>query len=101
MENDQAQYHTGRDVFAELKAGELYRTMGFKEIAMIYGDTEKSYRKTTQLINRLRHQEKEGTPFRTLQENTEKGFLRSIRGSANQKKQQLKKKNSLSLLGVT
>jgi hypothetical protein len=72
MENDQAQYHTGRDVFAELKAGELYRTMGFKEIAMIYGDTEKSYRKTTLLINRLRHQEKEGTPFRTLQENTEK-----------------------------
>jgi len=46
--------------------------MGFKEIAMIYGDTEKSYRKTAKLINRIRYQEQGGTPYRTLQENTEK-----------------------------
>ena len=39
---------------------------------MIYGDTEQSYRKTTDLINRVRHQEQGGTPYRTLQENTEK-----------------------------
>ncbi|MBW1834819.1 MAG: hypothetical protein JRI62_08705, partial [Deltaproteobacteria bacterium] len=39
---------------------------------MIYGDTEKSYRKTTQLINRIRHQEEEGTPSRTLHESTER-----------------------------
>jgi len=58
-------------LFAELKGKELYRTVGFKEIAMIYGDTDKSYRKTAKLINRIRYQEKEGTPYRTLQENTE------------------------------
>jgi hypothetical protein len=39
---------------------------------MIYGDTEKSYRKTAKLINRIRHQEQGGTPHRTLHECTEK-----------------------------
>jgi len=39
---------------------------------MIYGDTEKSYRKTSKLINRIRHQEQGGTPHRTLHECTEK-----------------------------
>lgn len=39
---------------------------------MIYGDTEQSYRKTADLINRIRHQECGGTPYRTLQDNTEK-----------------------------
>jgi hypothetical protein len=46
--------------------------VGFKEIAMILGDTRQSYRKTAEMINRLRHQEHGGTPYRTLQENTEK-----------------------------
>lgn len=65
-------YNTAIDLFPELKGKELYRTVGFKEIAMIYGDTDKSYRKTAKLINRTRYQEKGGTPHRTLQENTEK-----------------------------
>ncbi|WLE95160.1 MAG: hypothetical protein QTN59_18675 [Candidatus Electrothrix communis] len=39
---------------------------------MIYGDTEESYRKTTRLINRIRYQEKDGTPSRTLHEATER-----------------------------
>lgn len=39
---------------------------------MVYGDTEGSYRKTARLINRIRYQQEEGTPYRTLQENTEK-----------------------------
>lgn len=55
-----------------MKAKEFYRTIGFKELAMIDGDTEKSYRKTAKLINRIRHQEQGGTPYRTLQESTEK-----------------------------
>lgn len=72
LSEDQIRYNTARDVFAELKAKEFYRTTGFKEIAMIYGDTEQSYRRTGRLINRIRHQEQGGTPYRTLQENTEK-----------------------------
>jgi hypothetical protein len=59
-------------LFSELKAKEYYRTVGFKEIAMLYGDTENSYRRTGRLINRIRFQEQGGTPYRTLQENTEK-----------------------------
>ncbi len=39
---------------------------------MIYGDTEESYRKTTSLVNRIRYQAEGGTPYRTLQESTEK-----------------------------
>ena len=39
---------------------------------MIYGTTEESFRKTSQLINRIRHQEEGGTPSRTLKDSTEK-----------------------------
>lgn len=38
---------------------------------MIYGDTENSYRKTGELINRNRYQQEGGTPYKTLQENTQ------------------------------
>jgi hypothetical protein len=64
-------YNTALDLFPALKAKEWYRTFGFKEIAMIHGDVEISYRKTTELINRIRYQQKDGTPSRTLQHNTE------------------------------
>lgn len=66
------EYDTSKNLFSELTGKEFYRTTGFKEIAMIYGDTEQSYRKTAECINRTRHQEEGGTPYRTLQENTEK-----------------------------
>ena len=72
LHGDELKYNTAMDLFAEQKGKEFYRTIGFKEIAMIYGDTEKSYRKTAKLINRIRYQVEEGTPYRTLQENTEK-----------------------------
>ena len=57
-------------VFPTLHAQEWYRTTGHKELALVYGSVEKSYRKTTTLINRVRHQE-DATPSRTLRENTE------------------------------
>ena len=46
---DDMRYNTGWDVFPRLKGKEFYRTTGFKEIAMIYGDTEESFRKTAKL----------------------------------------------------
>jgi len=45
---------------------------------MILGDVESSYRKTTKLINTVRYQEVDGTPCRTLQDNTEKEGARVI-----------------------
>jgi len=69
---DRIKRNTADELFTPLKAREFYKTTGFKDISMIYGDVEKSYRKTTKLINRIRHQENGGTPSRTLHENTEK-----------------------------
>jgi hypothetical protein len=66
------QYNTAQDLFSGLQGLEFYKTIGFKEIAMIYGDTEKSYRKTAKLINRIRYQREEGTPSRTLHDCTKK-----------------------------
>jgi hypothetical protein len=74
--NGRVLYNTADDVFEPLISKEFYRTIGFKEIAMIYGNTESSYRKTSNLINRVRLQETGGTPYRTLQENTEQEGLR-------------------------
>jgi hypothetical protein len=62
--------HTARSPFPTLHAKEWYRTTGFKELALVHGTVEESYRKTSALINRVRHQE-EATPSRTLRENTE------------------------------
>jgi len=94
-----ARYNTARDLFPELKAKEFYRTTGFKEIAMIYGDTEQSYRKTAKLINRIRYQEQGGTPYRTLQENTEKEGSNLI-DYIKEKTRRILKKNGFSEDGV-
>jgi Uncharacterised protein family (UPF0236) len=64
-------YNTATEVFQPLKGKQWYRTVGFKEIAIILGDVEKSYRTTARLINRVRFQPKDGTPYRTLQASTE------------------------------
>lgn len=91
--------NTAKDIFPELNGKELYRTCGFKEIAMIYGDTEESFRNTAKLINRIRHQQQGGTPYRTLQENTEKeGSL--LIDYMEEKSKRILKKNGFSEEGV-
>jgi len=72
LDENQCQYNTAQSMFPSLQGPEFYKTTGFKEIAMIYGNTEQSYRKTTELINRIRYQQQGGTPSRTLHECTEK-----------------------------
>ncbi|MFA4871277.1 MAG: hypothetical protein WC623_23965 [Pedobacter sp.] len=62
--------YTTKSIFPNIGNSEWYKTSGFKEIAMIYGTAEESYRKTAGLINRIRYQEN-ATPVRTLGENTE------------------------------
>ena len=63
-------YNT-REFFPPLQGEEKYRTEGFKEIALIHGTTEGSFRKTSVLLNRVRHQKEGGTPSRTVRDNTE------------------------------
>ncbi len=70
--SDKLVFNSAADFYPALGSKEYYRTVGFKEIAYIYGDTEKSFRKTADLLNRIRHQQIGGTPFRTLQESTER-----------------------------
>ena len=65
-------YNSARDFFVPLQGEEKYCTEGFKEIALIYGATEESYRKTSCLLNRIRHQEVGGTPSRTIREISER-----------------------------
>jgi len=65
-------YNTASDVFRPLIGKGYYRTVGFKLLAMIDGDIEKSFRKTVASINRTRRQEVGGTPYRTLRDNTER-----------------------------
>jgi hypothetical protein len=64
-------YDTSRDYFWPVQGEEKYCTEGFKELALIYGAAEESYRKTAALLNRVRYQEDGGTPFRTIREITE------------------------------
>jgi hypothetical protein len=61
---------TSREVFPALTGKEWYRTVGFKELAVVHGALDGSYRHTTRLLNRIRHQPK-GTPLRTLQDAVE------------------------------
>ena len=64
-------YNTAHEFFPALQGPEWYRTAGFREIALIYGVTEESFRKMAILINRIRHQVSDGTPHRTLHDATE------------------------------
>ena len=59
-------------LFAPLSGKSWYRTEGFKEVAYVHGSTNESYRKTTALLNRIRHQLEGGTPARTLQDSSQR-----------------------------
>ena len=61
-----------------MHTNEFYRTTNFKEIAYIYGNIDDSYRKSAEKLNRIRHQEIGGTPYRSLQESTEKEGINII-----------------------
>ena len=66
---------------------------------MIYGNTEQSFRRTGRLINRIRHQEQGGTPYRTLQENTGKEGSNLI-DYIEEKTKRILKKNGFNENGV-
>lgn len=52
-----------------LKGKDRYKSQGYKEIGLVHGTTEKSYHKSSRLLNRIRHQEG-ATPARTLRDNS-------------------------------
>lgn len=64
-------FDSGRELFAPLHVNARYLTRGFKEVALMDGCVEQSYRKTARRLNRLRYQLIGGTPWRSLQEQAE------------------------------
>jgi hypothetical protein len=56
----------GLDLFPARKGQQWYPTCGFKEVAMIYGAVQRSYRQTVKAFNHSRRQEIGGTPLNTL-----------------------------------
>jgi hypothetical protein len=67
----QVVFDSARELFASLQTNARYLTRGFKEVALVDGCVEQSYRKTAARLNRLRYQPVGGTPWRSLQDQAE------------------------------
>ena len=67
----QVLFDSARELFPPLQGEQWYLTRGFQEIALHYGVARRSYRDTTQAINRQRFVE-EATPVRTLRQQSER-----------------------------
>lgn len=58
-------FNTAVDLFTPLASREYYRTEGFNELSLSLA-VDMSYRKVTTFLNRVRWENKSGTPMRTL-----------------------------------
>jgi hypothetical protein len=67
----QVVFDSARELFAPLHTNARYLTRGFKEVALVDGCVEQSYRKTAARLNRWRYQMVGGTPWRSLLEQAE------------------------------
>ena len=68
----------GIQMFPAHKGRQWYPTCGFKEIALIYGAVQRSYRQTITALNFTRHQEVGGTPLNTLRDVAETEGLKVL-----------------------
>ena len=68
----------GIELFPPRHGRQWYQTCGFKEIALLCGAAQRSYRQTTHVFNRSRHQESGGTPLNTLRDGTQTEGLKVI-----------------------
>jgi len=62
---------SGTSLFPACQGRQWYLTWGFKELALLTGATQCSYRKTADSLNRHRRQPMGGTPINTLRDETE------------------------------
>ncbi len=61
----------GSKLWPSRKGQQWYQTTGFKELALMTGVTQRSYRKTATHFNRSRRQEEGGTALNTLRDGAE------------------------------
>jgi len=75
---DQKTHFVGLDMFPVRTGQQWYQTSGFKEIGLIVGAAQRSYRQTTHVLNRTRYQEVGGTPLNTLRDGAEAEGLKVL-----------------------
>jgi hypothetical protein len=61
----------GRCLLPPRQGRQWYQTWGFKELALLQGAAQRSYRQTVEGLNRWRRQPEGGTPLNTLRDNAE------------------------------
>ena len=61
----------GTSLLPPRQGRQWYQTWGFKELALLLGTTQRSYRKTGDYLNRQRRQPVGGTPLNTLRDGAE------------------------------
>ncbi|MFW5740628.1 MAG: hypothetical protein ACOC1F_09720 [Myxococcota bacterium] len=71
-------FDTSRELFPPLIGEQQYRTVGFKELAVVRGALDRSYRQATRMMNRIRHQP-DATPLATLRDSVEAEGLAAAR----------------------
>lgn len=69
---------TGLRMFPGRKAKQWYPTCGFKQVTLLQGAAQRSYRQTIQLFKRSCRQEKGGTPLTTLHDVAESEGLKVL-----------------------
>jgi hypothetical protein len=89
----------GIEMFPHRRGREWYQTGGFKEIALLCGAAQRSYRQTTQGFNRSRHQESGGTPLNTLRDGARAEGLKVI-DFVTRKSQRVLQEHGFDLRGV-
>jgi len=75
---DQKTHFNGLDMFPVRIGRQWYQTSGFKELGLIVGAAQRSYREITRVFNRSRYQEVGGTPLNTLRDGAQAEGLHVI-----------------------
>jgi hypothetical protein len=75
---DQKIHFKGLDMFPARIGRQWHQTIGFKELGLIVGAALRSYRQTTRVLNRTRHQEVGGTPLNTLRDGAQAEGLKVL-----------------------
>jgi len=75
---DKKIYFKGLDMFPERIGQQWHQTRGFKELGLIVGAAQRSYRQITRVFNRTRHQEIGGTPLNTLRDGAQAEGLKVL-----------------------
>jgi hypothetical protein len=75
---NQKTHFKGLDMFPMRIGRQWYQTTGFKDLALVVGAAQRSYRQITRVFNRSRYQEVGGTPLNTLRDGAQAEGLKVL-----------------------